>query len=303
MKTFLTHLQERPTDALNPQFNYGGSSTGPGLDQYVPMADLNAQSEKEIKKSDLDQIEKYADRLFASLDIDVEFTRHFLDRVNDERNIKQITPSELTRLFKQTYKKHGKTIARLGPDAQAVLTDMKTDINMPFVLNLKGGELELVAKTVMRKKDFKTSNPKLAFEEVNEGTYFTRTRSNKSRGQIMKKQLRPKIEPLMRDIGFKRGSYKMEPSKDASQLIVTVDKSDLEKVTKTLRSKLGLPNILQIVSEDAPNTRDAMKRFKAGDAGFSDKAHLKAKGLIPRADGTKKKSPKYEEFSEVYHLD
>ena len=140
-------------------------------------------------------------------------------------------------------------------------------------------------------------------ESVDEGTYFTRTRSAKSRGQIMKKQLRPKIEPLMRDIGFKRGSYKMEPSKDASQLIVTVDKSDLEKVTKTLRSKLGLPNILQIVSEDAPNTRDAMKRFKAGDAGFSDKAHLKAKGLIPRADGTKKKSPKYEEFSEVYHLD
>ena len=33
-----------------------------------------------------------------------------------------------------------------------VLTDMKTDINMPFVLNLKGGELELVAKTVMRKE-------------------------------------------------------------------------------------------------------------------------------------------------------
>ena len=25
-----------------------------------------------------------------------------------------------------------------------VLSDMKTDINMPFVLNLKGGELELV---------------------------------------------------------------------------------------------------------------------------------------------------------------
>ena len=57
---------------------------------------------------------------------------------------------------------------KLGPDAQAVLSDMKTDINMPFVLNLKGGELELVAKTVMRKKDFKTSNPKLAFEEITE---------------------------------------------------------------------------------------------------------------------------------------
>ena len=43
-----------------------------------------------------------------------------------------------------------------------------------------------------------------------------------------------------------------------------------------------------------PNTRDAMKRFRAGKAGFTDKAHLKAKGLIPRADGTKRKSPQYE---------
>jgi len=44
-----------------------------------------------------------------------------------------------------------------------------------------------------------------------------------------------------------------------------------------------------------PNTADALKRHKAGNAGFTDKAHLKAKGLIPRADGTKKKSPKYED--------
>ena len=45
--------------------------------------------EKFITKTDLDQIEKYADKLFAKVGIDVEFTRHFLDRVNDERNRKQ----------------------------------------------------------------------------------------------------------------------------------------------------------------------------------------------------------------------
>src|SRR5210317_2204506 len=50
-----------------------------------------------------------------------------------------------------------------------------------------------------------------------------------------------------------------------------------------------------VLKEKAPNTADAMARYKAGKAGFTDKAHLKAKGLIPRADGTKKKSPKYEE--------
>ena len=166
MKTFLTYLDEY-SNGLGT-YATGGASTGPGLGQYVPIADLNAADEKEVKKSDLDQVEKYADRIFASLGIDVEFTRHFLDRANDKRNVKQITPAELTRLFKQSFKKFGKKIAQLGPDAEGVINDMKTDINMPFVLNLKGGELELVAKTVMRKKDFKTSGPKMSFEEFNE---------------------------------------------------------------------------------------------------------------------------------------
>lgn len=123
-----------------------------------------SQLREEISQRDLDGIEKFADRLFAKVNIDVEFTRHFLDRVNDERNKKQITTAELTRLFKQTYNKHGKKIPQLGPDAEAVLKDMQTDINMPFVLKYdkRNQEFELVAKTVMRKKGFKTSNQTLS---------------------------------------------------------------------------------------------------------------------------------------------
>ena len=117
---------------------------------------------EDVSKSDLDQVEKYADKLFAAVGIDVEFTRHFLDRVNDERNKKPINTAELIRLFRLTYKKNGKKIPKMGPDAQAVVRDMETDINMPFVLNVdRSGMLDMVAKTVMRKKDFKTSNPKL----------------------------------------------------------------------------------------------------------------------------------------------
>ena len=48
-----------------------------------------------------------------------------------------------------------------------------------------------------------------------------------------------------------------------------------------------------VMGENAPDTADAMKRYKSGKAGFTDKSHLKAKGLIPRADGTKQKSDKY----------
>ena len=47
------------------------------------------------------------------------------------------------------------------------------------------------------------------------------------------------------------------------------------------------------IEEKAPDTSDAMKRYKSGKAGFTDIAHLKAKGLIKRSDGTKKKSDKY----------
>ena len=39
-----------------------------------------------------------------------------------------------------------------------------------------------------------------------------------------------------------------------------------------------------VLGETPPNTADAMKRYKAGKAGFTDKAHLKAKGLIARSD-------------------
>ena len=58
---------------------------------------------------------------------------------------------------------------------------------------------------------------------------------------------------------------------------------------------MNMTEALRQVREKAPNTADAMSRFKSGNAGSTDKSHLKAKGLIPRADGTKEVSPKYEE--------
>ena len=124
--------------------------------------------DKGLTQSELDQLEVFADRLFAKVGIDVEFTRHFLDRVNDERNVKQITASELTRLFKQEYKRWGKPIAQMGPDSEAVLKDLATDVNIPFALrwDSTNNELDLIAKTVMRKKNFKTSNKEFEVQSV-----------------------------------------------------------------------------------------------------------------------------------------
>ena len=117
-----------------------------------------------VSASQLSQVETYLDKLWGKVGIDVEFTRHFMDRANDKRNDKPINSAEVLRIFKQTYKKYGKQIPKLGDDAQAVLKDMSTDVNVPFALHWNGKELELRAKTIMRKKDFKTSNKKFSIE-------------------------------------------------------------------------------------------------------------------------------------------
>jgi 5'(3')-deoxyribonucleotidase len=116
---------------------------------------------------DIQQLEQFADRIFANVGIDVEFTKHFKDRVNSERNAKPIVPAELTRLFKQERKRYGKPIAQMGPDSEAVMRDLQTDINVPFALvfDKENNELDLIAKTIMRKDNFTTPNRVFAVED------------------------------------------------------------------------------------------------------------------------------------------
>ena len=67
-------------------------------------------------------------------------------------------------------------------------------------------------------------------------------------------------------------------------------------IEKMKRKTKRMREFTDYMYERAPDTQDAMKRYKAGKAGFTDIAHLKAKGLIKRADGTKRKSEMNEEF-------
>jgi len=113
-----------------------------------------------VTKEDLRALTIYLDRFYSTLGLDIEFTRHFLDRVNDPRNGKDITVQELADLFKKEYEKYGPVIAKLPDDSQAVLKDLSTKINVPFAIddNPKSKDKDIVPVTVMRKKDFRTSN-------------------------------------------------------------------------------------------------------------------------------------------------
>ena len=124
------------------------------------MIKLKDLIKEEVSMSQLNQVEKYLDKIWAKVGIDVEFTRHFHDRVNDERNKKPINTAELIRIYREIYKKYGKQISQLSNGVELLLKDMSTDINVPVVLKWDGKEFDMIAKTVMRKKNFKSRTKK-----------------------------------------------------------------------------------------------------------------------------------------------
>ena len=126
---------------------------------------------EEVTQAQINDLEKFADRLLSKFDVDIEFTKHFADRMNDERNNPPIKISELQSLFKKIAKDKAKKI-KSHPNSQVVLKDLQKDLNLPIVVDLdKKGEIEVRHKTIMRKKNFTTPNDVIKYESynINEG--------------------------------------------------------------------------------------------------------------------------------------
>jgi len=131
------------------------------------LAQLRARNakpneKKAITKKELNDLEKTLDALFKHLKIDIEFSKHFFDRLHDKRNGKDITIAELNALFVAVHNKFGTVLSHKPDEFEAVMKSISTKLNVPFVIKLtKKGEIELISKTVMRKANFKTPNQEL----------------------------------------------------------------------------------------------------------------------------------------------
>jgi hypothetical protein len=135
-------------------------------DEYEPIEeDLTEMAE--MAKSDLDQVEKYADQQLSPEDIELgKESDHFFQRLNDPRNGKQISPAELTGFFKRLAKNKKKFLDFVKQYKEFVVKDKRTNINIPFMAVAN----KLIAKTIMRKDDFKSSTPVYVTEQIlNEG--------------------------------------------------------------------------------------------------------------------------------------
>jgi len=122
-------------------------------------------NQQPVSRNDLLSLERYLDDLWRKVGIDVEFPKHFFERLNDERNKRQITVGELRNLFSNAFRKYADVFSKIK-DFEGVLKSFSTAINIPFALDFdfKTGILNLVAKTIMRKKDFKTPDKTFVVE-------------------------------------------------------------------------------------------------------------------------------------------
>lgn len=109
--------------------------------------------------------EKFVDKMFKKFNIDFEFTKHFRERMSDERNNPCIDMKELAQMIQKIYKKYqnGEKSLSKYADSEAVIKDLQSDLNMPIAIeyNRNKDEIEVIAKTIMRKKNFRTPNPEI----------------------------------------------------------------------------------------------------------------------------------------------
>jgi|LakMenEpi03Aug12_release.lakeMendotaPanAssembly.Ray.scaffolds.fasta_scaffold03733_24 hypothetical protein len=136
------------------------------IDRYFyssQSAVLRERVKVEMAKTDMDAVEKYADSQMNPTDVDLgKETDHFFQRLNDPRNGKEISPAELTGLFKRLARNKKKFLEFLKQYKEFVVKDRVSNINIAFI---KVAD-RLIAKTVMRKADFKSSTPVFTTESL-----------------------------------------------------------------------------------------------------------------------------------------
>lgn len=120
------------------------------LESYSQLMALD----EKVSVSQLKQLEKYLDGLFKDLDLDVEFSKHFIERVNDVRNKDEpITISQLRDVFRQNYRENKDKLKSLSDKDDAHFLKVANRLNIPFTITKdKKGNLDLVAKTVVRRR-------------------------------------------------------------------------------------------------------------------------------------------------------
>ena len=196
-------------------------------------------------------------------------------------------PSKHTKKFKQMFGEEPRIPRKKGqPAGSKKHSDLYTDENPEGTIHGLGF------------KDVKTAKASVAKIERSDRTHAHKIQAAVAMEQRAK-EMGKKAEAAIYRAYIEKMKIKTKKMNESLWDNIRKKKERIKRGSgETMRKKgeKGAPTPAQMkrAQEQAPDTADAMKRYKSGKAGFTDIAHLKAKGLIKRSDGTKRKSDKYE---------
>ena len=194
----------------------------------------------EIPMGDLEKIDTYADKQLNPMDV-VITDKHFFDRLTDPRNGKEISAAELTGFFKRLGKNKKKFVEFLKQYGQLVAKDKRTNINIPFMQNAN----KLIAKTIMRNDDYKTTNHIYKFEGADDSILTIKKSLGVNRAQmpqINSKDIKDYLE-FLKEVGVRVSAKTINVSKvGMTQKEINIDK--VKGLLGTDRSNLAKPVII-----------------------------------------------------------
>jgi len=97
------------------------------------------------------ELEKQLDKMFATLGLDVQFTRHFIERILGRE--RDVTVQSILHSFDQLKRKYKSRLlgAKKNPGYSAVLRDFDQDLNIVFGIKPTASGHELTNITIKRK--------------------------------------------------------------------------------------------------------------------------------------------------------
>ena len=114
----------------------------------------------------LQDIENFADSLFNRLGIDIEFTRHFKQRLKrlcfNEDVPGRLTAGDLKDLFENAFRKYANKIkkkAQATPNMEGIFSDLSRILHIPFAVEYDPDAalpISIINKTISGKKGFKS---------------------------------------------------------------------------------------------------------------------------------------------------
>jgi len=139
-------------------------------DYYDRLEDMEDEIDEELTRPDIRKIEQDVDPEFDNVDIDVDLGgNHFVQRANDRRNRPEISAGEIKDVFLKTLDQNEDDFDQMKSGDEVVLTDKGSDLNVPVLFkgrrrpgkSTNREELDMIAKTIMRKPNFKTNNHRI----------------------------------------------------------------------------------------------------------------------------------------------